>query len=56
MNSQSRRALWFVGPAAAGAIAVAAINARLYGSPLVHCLMKVAEMSSMGAGTLFMLG
>lgn len=30
-----RRAVWFLAPAAAGAIAVGVINARLYGSPLV---------------------
>jgi hypothetical protein len=34
-RASARRARWFVLPAAAGAIAVGVINARLYGSPLM---------------------
>jgi hypothetical protein len=33
-STSTLSALWFLGPAAAGAAAVAVINARLYGSPL----------------------
>ena len=33
-STSMRSALWFLVPAAAGAVAVAVINARLYGSPL----------------------